>query len=269
MSIHWLASYPKSGNTWVRALLEAYAAGDVDINNMQEVTGDSNACYYQLVSPVPYDGLAMYNFMAVRLAALNALIYLEAHRNRIICKTHSANANIIDIPTIPKSFSANSVYIVRDPRDVLPSWAAHKGQSVDEALEGMMRTSASLGGDSELGSVPTLLSSWDKHVESWEKFNESEHSCLIVRYEDLKAEPVKYLKKILVQYGYKYSQKKAEAAVRKTKLDRLKSQEDKAGFKEASKNSKFFGRKHKKLLVRQRKAVEKAFGPTMEKYGYL
>lgn len=265
MRIHWLASYPKSGNTWVRAFLDSYAIGSVDINNMGEVLGDGNVMFYQQASPVPYDQLELYQWLAVRTNALFMMTAFYGTRKKLILKTHNIHAQINDMPTIPVGFSTKSVYLIRDPRDVAVSYAAHQGKSVDEMIESMKDINFGMKSVAEEASMAGFVSSWDKNIEGWERYPNIE----IVKYEDLKNDPVPNFKRILEQFGYEYDEKKVQDALDACHLDKLKQQEDAEGFKEATKHNRFFGKDHPEIKDAQRTAIEEAFGPTMERYGYL
>lgn len=266
MKIHWLASYPKSGNTWARCLIEAYAKGFVNINLMSEVVGDGSTFYYQQASGTPIEQLSLYEWVAVRQAALlNLKTARAANFSKCILKTHNIDANITDLPLIPRGFSTSSVYLVRDPRDVVRSYAAHQGLSLDEMIEKMSSTSFGFKASSELQGAPAFLSRWDQHVTAWEQYPE----VIVVRYEDLKADPVKHFSRILEQFGYEVDTKRVENAIELTRLEKLKAQEDASGFKEATAHTKFFGREHPELNVVQEDRIKELFGSVMEKYDYL
>lgn len=266
MKIDWLASFPKSGNTWVRCVLEAYARGKVDLNLMGEVLGDSNIMHFQQLCPAVFDSLTMQEWLIYRVAMLsNMRMHHAKNHKRMILKTHNAHVQVGDMPTIPLALSGLAVYIIRNPLDVMPSLAAHMGMTYDGAVEKMCHEGFATESDAAKGALHTLYSSWKTNVASWERYP----NVLVVRYEDLKDDPKKWFGKIIRHYGYSYSSKKLDAAIRTCKLDRLKAQENKDGFREASKVTKFFGQKHKPILKRQEKALIKGLGPTMEKYGYL
>ena len=266
MKVDWLASFMKSGNTWVRAVIEAYTRGKVDLNLMGEVLGDSNPMYLQQLCPVGYETLNLTEWLIYRTPALNNMRMFHAKNNKkLILKTHNVHAQVGDMPTIPMSISGMAVYLIRNPLDVAPSLAAHMGLTYDDAISKMQATGFASESDPSMGTVHTLYSSWSNHVESWEKYP----NVLVVRYEDLKDDPKTWFRKIIKQYGYSYTSKKLDNAIRTCELEKLKAKEIQDGFREASKHTKFFGQKHKPLLKRQQKAIIKAFGPTMEKYGYL
>lgn len=159
IGITWLASYPKSGNTWVRALVEAYRRnGTVDINGMTEVMSDSILSFYQCVLPMPVAQAGKMAPVMVRPAALIQMIS-AARSLPIMLKTHQQNSRVRDCyPLIPDELTARSIYIVRDPRDIAPSYARHMGISVDDAIERMTSKDSLLTGGQY---VESFLGRWD------------------------------------------------------------------------------------------------------------
>lgn len=263
-TIRWLASFQKSGNTWVRAFLEAYSRGHVNINHMTEVAGDSRLFYHQLISSVPVDQLLIYSTMCVRLNALNNMLLSEARGERLILKTHFARVMVGDLPTIPEGLTGPSVYIIRDPRDVAVSLAAFQNKPIDDVINQMKNGTMAISSKKRT-SVTNFTSSWDTNVRSWETYDKA----IVIRYEDLKADPETYFEAILEQYEYDYSQEKCRAAIEATELSRLQDQERKDGFKESPGDHQFFGGERPKLSKEQEQQIIEAFAPTMEKYGYI
>lgn len=263
-----LASYPKSGNTWVRLLWEAYLTGRADINTTLMSTGDSNPFYYQLASCKPAHQLEMYDWAAVRVAALYNMATMQTNPNMLV-KTHNIHANIGDIPLFPQSFVKNPVYLVRDPRTLVPSWASHLGKSLDDTIDNMGRSGFGTGAtdDPERPQVQGLFGSWSQHVTAWSKFP----NVLIVKYEDLQADPVKWFGEIVKHYdldNYEYAQEKVDSAVGLCELSKLQAQEAKSGFKEASGHTAFFGHEREQLDAAQRRRVEELCAEGMALMGY-
>ena len=75
--IWWLASYPKSGNTWIRAFISAYTTGACNINAISGVVGDLNDYFHQIVSPVPIDKMSLGEYLVVHPAALMHLARIQ------------------------------------------------------------------------------------------------------------------------------------------------------------------------------------------------
>lgn len=235
--IHWIASYPKSGNTWVRMFLAAYRYGVSHINQAAELfQGDNNSYAYQAVSPKPITNLTRHEAMGLRIAALEHLIERH-HSDPVPIKTHNVNAQINGIPLIWDEITAGGVYLVRDPRDVAVSYASHLGMDMDDVL-------AFMGNDASTTNLPGteimhFLASWSTHVRSW-----SNHDGItVVRYEDMLANPVDAFTAIVEALGYRVDADRVAEAVEHTSFNKLRDQEDAFGFAEASPKAKRFFRK--------------------------
>lgn len=263
--INWLASYPKSGNTWVRAFLEYYERGELDINNMDVVMGDERIYYFQAVSAQPYHTFDLYQWALVRPAALNMYLHMNPRRDRVILKTHNAYATVGEVPIFPPLISGPSVYILRNPIDVIPSFARHTGSSVDDMLLMMKDSRHAFASNVEKHTLIGFLSSWDNHIKAWEQAPDT----IVIKYEDLKENPEYWFTQILKQFGYEISKQKILDTIEAVNLDRLKEQERQNGFKEVGKNDVFFGGTKEKLTPSQISKVIDQFGPLMEKHGYL
>ena len=269
--IHWLASFPKSGNTWVRSFLTAYQFGTIDINRLDFVCGDNQFWFFQLASPLPYHQLGMYEWACIRLSALYSMKVAKKYTPFLV-KTHNANANIRDVPLIPNGLTGNSVYLIRDPRDVAISYASHMGVDIDTAIGNITNEHLGSKASTELNALPQLFSSWDRNVYSWRKRD----YCIVVRYEDLLAQPEIEFRRILDHYGIDYSQEKFETAFNLTRFDRLQKMEAEAegGFSENSPKQERFFRKGKaggwqnELTAPQVERLETALGEEMRRHGY-
>jgi len=277
--INWLASYPKSGNTWVRTLIEAYFFDDIDINDLRATVGENRPPLYQHLAPIPYDLLDIYQWALLRPATLVNLIALfGSDRRPLIVKTHNINAMIKDMPLFPEGLYESIVYLVRDPRDVAVSYAKHLGISLDDCIEIMMQTNAGSKPEVKVDRMTThgFISRWDSHVYSWN----SNPKSRVIKYEDLVHDTVGQFTRILERYGIEPSQEKVEHAVEACKLKNLREKEIQGGFDEASRHHKesgsgFFservnvGRWKDALSTSQVKAIEDAFGEQMAEFGYV
>lgn len=242
--IVWLASYPKSGNTWVRCFLDAYFLGELDINDIVCSIPDDSA-YTHLVG----DGSDVREFpidiqaLTRPMALLRVVRQYEAGKLPgvpLFVKTHAAHLLANGIEMLPLALTKAVVYIVRDPRDVILSFAKHTGQSVDEAIDKFFNKYSVLQAKEDM-KVGDFVSSWPKHVASY--VNADSHNVLVIRYEDMKADPVVEFTKILEHAGVEVDQDRVQRAVDTVTLENLRAQEAKNGFKESSKHAKdqFFG----------------------------
>ena len=267
--IIWLASFPKSGNTWMRAFLANYFIGGpkgLSINELRRFTlGDIRADFYDAAAGGKFDFKTIDDYLAVRPKALRLI--LNARDGHHFVKTHHQSIVLNGQPLIPPEITAAAIYIIRNPFDVAPSYARHAGSSVDEAIDAMLdesRLSVTPRGISE------VVGRWDNHIASW---TESTGLAMhLVRYEDLRADPKAGFGRIFDFLKIKPDPGPFANALRLTKLENLKKQEQKHGFIERPKEmSAFFhsgkvGGWRKTLTDAQIAKLHNAFEPTLRKY---
>jgi aryl sulfotransferase len=142
-------------------------------------------------------------------------------------------------PVIGRMASA-AILLVRDPRDVAPSLAAHFGRTVDWTLDFMGRADASLGGwpDDRLAAFLQRLLTWSDHAASW--FEQQDVPVHLVKYESLLADPVATFLGAMHFAGRAVTRDDAERAVTQTRFDTLQAQERKHGFVEAPRQGRPF-----------------------------
>ena len=192
----WLASYPKSGNTWVRAFLANYlvnADSPVSINELPEfVRGDGPKHYYEEVLGYPISKpLSPKETQELRLIVHEKFAYES--QNTTIVKTHNAIAYLDDIPTINPKATEGAIYIMRNPLDVALSYAHHYGMTYDKAIERLASEQNSLGGTER--QVFQFLGSWSEHVRSW--VEAPGLKLHVMRYEDMILDASKVFTKLL------------------------------------------------------------------------
>ena len=273
--INWLASYPKSGNTWLRCFLEAYFTGQIDINSLNISVQDDVAAAYQTgnhtdVTKMPIDIQQLARPMA--LLRIVERYKQEALKIPLFVKTHSPNVAVNGIDLLPLSLTKKIIYLVRDPKDVLPSYAKHMGADIDKAIDWMNDKYRTLNA-SEV-RVADFIGNWSSHVNSFSDDNMKD--ILIIRYEDMKDDPVDSFSSILEHIGINPILSRVENAIELVELDKLKAQEQKNGFIESSPHAKneFFGKGEvggwkDKLTIKQQNFIERRFGSVMKKFGYI
>lgn len=267
--IIWLASFPKSGNTWMRAFLANYFIGGtkgLSINELRKFTlGDIRADFYDAAAGGKFEIGSIEDYLALRPKALRLI--LNAREGTHFVKTHHQSIIYQDAPLIPPEITAAAIYIVRNPFDVVPSYARHSGTSVEEAVDAILDPS-------RFSTTPRglveIIGRWDHHVDSW---TESQGLAMhVVRYEDLRDDPKVGFGKVFDFLKVRPDPKQFANALKLTRLEALKKQEQKSGFIERPKAmSSFFhsgkvGGWRKVLTDEQVARLHTEFEPTLRKF---
>jgi aryl sulfotransferase len=182
--------------------------------------------------------------------------------------------NTNDAPLFPPETTAATLYIVRDPRAVAPSYANHFGVSIDEAIERMSTTDyADAVRDDRLSlQLHQPLGSWSQHVTGW--LDQQELPVHLVRYEDLHAAPEENFARILQLSGLPVDQVRLAEALAQSRFDRLQAQEEAVGFRERLGLAPRFFRRgltdawREELTSTQIARIEREHGPVMARLGY-
>ncbi|NOX60443.1 MAG: sulfotransferase domain-containing protein [Chloroflexi bacterium] len=247
MSIIWLASYPKSGNTWMRVFLTNYlrdADEPADINDLEKMGG---ASVHSLVEE--YAGVESTELTADEIDLLRPDVYralaAESEEVRFI-KTHDAYTLLPDgSPLFPAEATRAAIYIVRNPLDVAVSMQHHMDdESLEQTIERMGDSGAVLAASVRRGNTQfrQKLLSWSDHVSSWLDI-EKPFPVLPVRYEDMHAEPFATFARVVAFVGLPTDEMRLEKAIRFSRFDVLQRQEREKGFRERPRaNARFFRR---------------------------
>ena len=265
----WMAAYPKSGNTWLRCLLEAYRRnGALDINDLRITSSDGGATILQGVSPIPINDLGFRGEMLIRPAAI---LNLLARLNKPTwVKTHFANIQPDGLPhCIPKELTEKAVYVVRDPRSVFLSLSKFFKFPLEKTADSMADKDFTIGGNALFARQ--FISSWSNHVSSW--VSETEFPVHIVKYEDMMANAGKELTEVLTFLEQDVDPATIKRAVEATELSRLRKTEGELGFKEDISSGGFFNeggtRWQDELGPKWIKRIEADHGDVMRAMGYI
>ena len=273
----WLASYPKSGNTWFRVLLTNYLRDEgqpVDINalDMQSNAADRRLIDNALVietSDLIEEELSWYRAEAYRILARRS-------RETLYLKIHDACTRSDDgEPLIPADVTQSAVYLVRNPLDVAISFAHHYAMTVDAAIERMGLEDAALAdpGPRLHPQVRQRLSSWSQHVSSW--IDQTRFPVHLMRYEDMLRQPAESFSAVIRSLGLPYDQERVRRAVEYSTFERLRDQERARGFTEKPSKAKFFFRSGRAdawrtvLTDAQIRKITADHDPVMRRLGYL
>lgn len=271
--ILWLASYPKSGNTWMRAFIHNLlrdADEPVPINELTQFTiGDTVKSWYAQAAGRPVAGLSHEEWG--RLRPLTHHLFTGASADTVFVKTHMRLGEAFGAPLITMECTAGAIYIVRDPRDVAISAAAHFGTDVDGVIALMENPVAGTPEDDV--NAPQYYGTWSAHVESW---TAHKHRALIaVRYEDMLEKPLPTFTKVTRFLGLPAGRARIEKAIRFSSFDVLKAQEQRTGFVERSRRADAFfragraGQWREQLTPQQVTRIETAQAAVMRRFGYL
>ena len=233
--IIWLASYPKSGNTWVRALLHNLfrnSNSPVDVNRMEGDLSQSDGMltWYRMLDQRPCDEWSADDVARMR-SEVGALI-ARTSPGTIVCKTHNALLVSRGHPTINLKVTSGAIYIVRNPLDVASSFADFLGVDLETAIGFMGQDDLETRSDPSLNNVQLMLGSWSQHVVSWT--GRPNHRLHVIRYEDLHAHPAQVLGKLARFLGLNPSRQRLLRAVRNSSFKVMQDQEARQGFKERS-----------------------------------
>lgn len=271
-NICWLASYPKSGNTWLRAFLANLVANrptPLPLADLPKYCEDeARPEDYTALAGRPSAELTFDEICALR-PQVHAMIAAR-HSGTVFVKTHNFAGRYDGHPLHNPDVGAAAIYVVRNPLDVAVSLSHHFGLTLDEAIDFLGNESVGTLNDTLF--VGQVLSSWSNHVASW-----ADHAGprqLVLRYEDLLDKPGKAFGKVAKMLGVD-DRARVERAVRHAGFRTLAEQERRDGFVEASdKGTRFFragraGQWREKLTKDQIARVVSDHREQMARFRYL
>lgn len=230
----WLASYPKSGNTWTRAFLTAYLAGPgvpLDLNDLDASLHAASRPLFDRVVGLPSGDLTPAEIDRFRPGVYRA--YDAEGTDPLFLKTHDRWRLADDGRAVfPAEATRLAVLIVRNPLSVASSYAHHMGASIDQSIAVMADESATLApqADRMARQLPQPVGSWSSHTTSW--LDQEEVPVLVVRYEDLRADPAAGFSRILRACAIEPDAGLVADALERTSFDRLQEAEAAGGFRE-------------------------------------
>jgi len=272
--IIWLASFPKSGNTWLRAFLHNLLRNPTDsydINALTDFTlGEAQTRWFKPFDPRPGSQYSLADVRRMRPLVHHHLAVRSP--DSLFVKTHNALIEDEGVPLITMGVTAGAIYIVRDPRDLVISYSHHQGKSLDFAIDMLGQEFTCTGGDDI--NVYEYLSSWSRHVQSWTQTPNP--TLLTLRYEDMLDQPLKSFGAVAKFLGLEVSRQRLDKAIKLSSFKVLKAQEQRKGFIERppAADAAFFregkaGQWKKILTAEQIARIEADHGDQMRRFGYL
>jgi hypothetical protein len=276
-SIVWLASYPRSGNTWLRALLTNYLEEGGEPASIDALVGGSDAILREVFDEEL--GLSSSDLTPEEILHhrphLHELLAAELPRPSFV-KVHDACLRTAGGALLfPPAATRGVVCVVRNPLDVAVSLADFWSWPVARGVAELNRPEATLsqpvGGIHEV--LPQRLLTWSGHVASW--VEQRELPVHVVRYEDLLADTGAAFEGVLRFAGLEPEPGRLARAVAHARFDRLRAQEERSGFHEKPPTARFFfragraGAWREALSHEQVRALVDAHASLMERFGYL
>ena len=230
--IIWLASYPKSGNTWVRSLLSAYyytKNGNFNFELLKNINVYPQQKYFDVKIDKPGEINSYWDVSQEKIISEKKIKILKTHNSLLALNGKEF--------TKPK-YTLGIIYIVRDPRNVITSLKNHYDLDYEQSLNFMLNEKKYLYDIQKKNDYADFhfLSSWSNHYKSW--INNNLFKKMVIKYEDLENNTFKTLKNLIIyinnllQENEKIDEIKINNCIKTTNFEILKHKEKKEGFSE-------------------------------------
>ena len=235
--IFWIASYPKSGNTWIRSLLSSYYytedgvfTGDSLLKNIGQFPEKKHFKTFDYNIALPGDTAKFW---------IKAQELINKDKKLRFLKTHNFLGKIGNTQFTDEKNTLAAIYIIRDPRNVITSLKNHFEMSYEESLEFMVNERKYTYDYFKKNDFSDFqfLSSWEKNYQTW--INNKIFPILVIKYEELIKQTYEEFKKIikfinnLIDKDNEFDKKKALNALSSTSFSNLKKIENTKGFSES------------------------------------
>ena len=274
-NIIWVASYPKSGNTWIRSVLSSLFYtddGNFNFNILKKINTFDRPFYYDEV--IKNKKISLYDLTTLAKFRIEAQKLYNKKNTLKFFKTHAANIKIDGYEYTNKETTKCAIYIVRDPRDVVLSYSKFSGLKIDDVVKIIKDEKFTV--KNKENQYFTHWSRWDYHVSSWLIPN---YPKIVIKYEDMIDKPIQTIMQLIMflkNVGVKsnFTDQKILNTLKSTSFTNLNKMETELGFEESIYGTKFFniGKKNqwkKSLSTLHTQDIEKSFSQTMKKFGYL
>ncbi|RBP49933.1 sulfotransferase domain-containing protein [Arenicella xantha] len=273
----WLASYPKSGNTWFRIFLTSLFNGEntpLDINSLGHGQVPNLRRILDELNGFDSVDLSFDELNCIRTEGLRWLS--QTNQSNVYYKTHAAytyNQNNRPVLGGRCDGIAGALYFIRNPLDVCISYAHHAGVSVDKSIEVLANgelKSQSLHGNIH---IPEDVLCWSQNVKSW--LSTEDLAVTVIRYEDMLVEPMTTFSKACEFLNIDTDSKQIQRALVSCSFENLQKQEQVSAFVEKPARSPNFFRKgiagdwQNTLNTEQIDKIVDRHGSMMKQFGYL
>ena len=278
--LFWLASYPTSGNTWVRMFWRSYFLPSNQVFSLNK-RGNMDLEVFSFPTPQQLKDANIdhvdFKNIAKNWITLQDIINLNGKLNFL--KTHNGNFSMNNYPFTNTDNTIGGIYIVRDPRDVVLSNANHFGVDNEESTKMLLNMESYEIEDFDIDKKEkfrkSLMGSWSSNYLSWKNYKG--RKIHLMKYENLVENPKRVFTKMLEYmksiFPVDIDPDRVRKAVEETAFDKLQNLEDKEGFTEVG-MGKFFrkgkvGEWKEKLEPKLVKIIEDHFRKEMMELDYL
>lgn len=276
--IVWIASYPKSGNTWMRVylyhlmrIMGGLPRTENDLHHLDRASTYEARLYglFEQFLGKPLVAATRKEVTVIRPQVQAAIV--QRSSGVALIKTHNILGHLGGVPIINLAVSAGTIYIVRDPRDIALSLANHLGAPIDEAIT--VLSTPGYGTENKAEVAFEIWGSWSEHTLSWTM--RPHEAVIVVRYEDLINDPTTAFTAVARHLRQKPAPEQIAEAIDLSAFRELRDQEAKGDFRERSERAdRFFregraGEWREKLSAAQVQRIVDAHGEQMRKFGYL
>jgi hypothetical protein len=274
-AIWWLASYPKSGNTWLRVFLASLVSGRAADINALPFLGSMAGERVRFDDALGIAGADLSIEQQTNLLPRAYEVWAAEAERPLYCKAHDAyHLTPAGEPVFPTAATRGAIYVARDPRAVAVSLAHFTARPVDRVIEWMDDPNHSFSHSTV--RLYTLMRQrmlrWSEHVDSWLGAPFPVH---LLRYEDMQADPHAAFAAAAAFLGLPHGSAQIATAIEAASFSRLQALESEAGFfTEKPRWAATFFREgrtdgwRRELTPEQAARIVAAHGPVMRRLGY-
>ena len=224
--IIWIASYPKSGNTWVRSIVSSLIYsndGNFDFDLLKKIQQFPNQKYFENFTK------DFHNINEIKKYWIESQNFINLDKEVKFFKTHHINCKIGEHAFTNKNNTLGTIYVVRDPRNLINSFTNHYSIDKNTAknfIISRQSVTGALGKMKKGNNIFTILGSWNDHLKSWTNMN---HNLLLIKYEDLIKNPLNEINKIIKFLAslidFSYNEEKINNIINSTSFEVMKKKE--------------------------------------------